>query len=214
MAHFLKHSNDRLSAFSAGKVLVLFLHSFEGHACCHDRAKPCEYLSSNLCFLLIRLVFLFQISPVNTREVRFSVQLPVIYNLHAPGFSQHMASDAPTGDDNGAEAAVPLRRSPSLELLAACKSGDGEEAMRLLDVQGVDVNARDWRGKTPLIYAIEKGDEKGVSAEAATCAAKYRWCSGLEWDPPLCHCFSKVTTVPLSIEHLPWPWRGDLCQIG
>ena len=60
---------------------------------------------------------------------------------------------------------VPLHSGA--ELLAACESSEAYEAMRLLRVADVDVNAKDYRGKTPLHYACMKGHIQLVLALVA-----------------------------------------------
>ena len=65
-----------------------------------------------------------------------------------------MASEAPTSADGAAAAKAadvpPVPLHSGAELLAACKSSEVREAMRLLGVAGIDVNAKDEDGKTPL----------------------------------------------------------------
>ena len=43
------------------------------------------------------------------------------------------------------------------ELLAACRIGDADAAMRLLGTEGIDVNAKDKKDCTPLLWACVKG---------------------------------------------------------
>jgi len=43
------------------------------------------------------------------------------------------------------------------ELLAACRIGDADAAMRLLGTEGIDVNAKDKNDFTPLLWACVKG---------------------------------------------------------
>ena len=56
-----------------------------------------------------------------------------------------------TGSGSRAAPTVPLHSGA--ELLAACKNSEPDEAMRLLGIEGVDVNAKDENGMTPLHWA-------------------------------------------------------------
>ena len=74
-----------------------------------------------------------------------------------------MASEAPTSADGAAAKAAdvpPVPLHSGAELLAACKSRDAVEVKRLLGVAGIDVNAEDENGWTPLHYACEKGHKE------------------------------------------------------
>ena len=74
-----------------------------------------------------------------------------------------MVDIAPTTESGGGVATAALDAVPPIplhsgtELLAACKNSNPDEAMRLLGIEGVDVNAKTAYGMTPLHYACKAG---------------------------------------------------------
>ena len=58
--------------------------------------------------------------------------------------------------------AMAQRPQEGQELMAAVKNGDGATAMQLLGVNPTLVNTRDFSGQTPLLAALEQGNEDWV----------------------------------------------------
>ena len=67
---------------------------------------------------------------------------------------------------------VPVPLHSGAELLAACLGSslcsEADEAMRLLRLEGIDVNAKDEIGRTPLHWASHHGHKELALALAAS----------------------------------------------